>query len=60
MTADGAERFEIPGAVARVIRGEVRLAPDERGSVVLVHAFKGFEATERTVRLFVDRLVPRG
>ncbi len=42
MTAAGAERFEIPGTGARVIRGEVRLAPDERGSVVLVHGFKGF------------------
>jgi alpha-beta hydrolase superfamily lysophospholipase len=42
MTAPGAERFEIPGTGARVIRGEVRVAPDARGSVVLVHGFKGF------------------
>ena len=42
MTASGAERFEIPVTGARVIRGEVRLAPDARGSVVLVHGFKGF------------------
>jgi uncharacterized protein len=38
----GAERFEIPGTGARVIRGEVRVAPGARGSVVLVHGFKGF------------------
>jgi dienelactone hydrolase len=42
MTAVGAERFEIPSTGARVIRGEVRLAPAPRGSVVLVHGFKGF------------------
>ena len=42
MTNGGAERFEIPGTGARVIRGEVRIAPNARGSVVLVHGFKGF------------------
>lgn len=42
MTAAGAERFEIAGTGARVIRGEVRIAPAARGSVVLVHGFKGF------------------
>jgi uncharacterized protein len=42
MTGVVAERFEIPGTGARVIRGEVRVAPDARGSVVLVHGFKGF------------------
>ena len=42
MTNAGAERFEIPGTGARVIRGEVRIAPNPRGSVVLVHGFKGF------------------
>lgn len=42
MTSAGAERFEIPGTGARVIRGEVRIAPNARGSVVLVHGFKGF------------------
>lgn len=36
------ERFEIPGTGARIIRGEVRVAPHARGSVVLVHGFKGF------------------
>ena len=42
MTSAGAERFEIPGTGARVIRGEVRIAPSARGSIVLVHGFKGF------------------
>ena len=42
MTSAGAERVEIPGTGARVIRGEVRIAPNARGSVVLVHGFKGF------------------
>lgn len=42
MTTAGAERFEIPSTGARIIRGEVRIAPDARGSVVLVHGFKGF------------------
>ncbi|HET7186500.1 MAG TPA: alpha/beta fold hydrolase [Gemmatimonadaceae bacterium] len=42
MTTVGAERFEIPGTGARVIRGEVRIAPNALGSVVLVHGFKGF------------------
>lgn len=42
MTSAAAERFEIPGTGARVVRGEVRLAPEATGSVVLVHGFKGF------------------
>ncbi len=42
MTSGGAERFEIPGTGARVIRGEVRESPGARGSAVLVHGFKGF------------------
>ncbi len=42
MSMASAERFEIPGTGARVIRGEVRVAPRARGSVVLVHGFKGF------------------
>jgi uncharacterized protein len=42
MTGAGAESFEIPGTGGRVIRGEVRVAHDARGSVVLVHGFKGF------------------
>jgi alpha-beta hydrolase superfamily lysophospholipase len=40
--AAAAEPFEIPGTGGRVIRGEVRLPPRARGSVVLVHGFKGF------------------
>jgi alpha-beta hydrolase superfamily lysophospholipase len=42
MTSGSAERFEIAGTGDRVIRGEVRIAPQARGSVVLVHGFKGF------------------
>ena len=42
MTGAGAEQFEIPGTNGRMIRGDVRVAPDARGSVVLVHGFKGF------------------
>jgi pimeloyl-ACP methyl ester carboxylesterase len=42
MTSAGAERFEIPGTGDRVIRGEVRVVPQPRGSVVLLHGFKGF------------------
>lgn len=42
MTAGAAERFEIPGTGTRLIRGEVREVAGARGSVVLVHGFKGF------------------
>ena len=42
MTSVGAERFEIPGTGSRVIRGEVRLPTNPKGSVVLLHGFKGF------------------
>ena len=42
MTSVGAERFDIPGTGARVIRGEVRLPSSPKGSVVLLHGFKGF------------------
>ena len=42
MATASAERFEIPGTGARVIRGEVRVASGARGCVVLVHGFKGF------------------
>ena len=48
MTAPGARqpiaprRFDFEGAGGRMIRGEVRLVPDARASVVLVHGFKGF------------------
>ena len=36
------EPFEIPGTGGFVIRGEARVADRARGSVVLVHGFKGF------------------
>jgi alpha-beta hydrolase superfamily lysophospholipase len=36
------ERFELPGTGGRVIRGEVRVASNAKGGVVLVHGFKGF------------------
>jgi pimeloyl-ACP methyl ester carboxylesterase len=36
------EPFEIPGTGGLVIRGEARVANRARGSVVLVHGFKGF------------------
>jgi pimeloyl-ACP methyl ester carboxylesterase len=36
------EPFEIPGTGGYVIRGEARVAHKARGSVVLVHGFKGF------------------
>jgi alpha-beta hydrolase superfamily lysophospholipase len=36
------ERFELPGTGGRVIRGEVRVARNAKGGVVLVHGFKGF------------------
>jgi pimeloyl-ACP methyl ester carboxylesterase len=59
MTAAGAERFEIPGTGARVIRGEVRLAPQPRGSVVFVHGFKGF-ARFAFFPWLADQLVANG
>jgi len=36
------ERFDLEGAGGRTIRGEVRLVPHAKASVVLVHGFKGF------------------
>jgi alpha-beta hydrolase superfamily lysophospholipase len=36
------ERFDLEGASGRTIRGEVRLVPGAKTSVVLVHGFKGF------------------
>jgi uncharacterized protein len=59
MTQAGAERFEIPGTGARIIRGEVRVAPDARGSVVLVHGFKGF-ARFAFFPFLAERLAARG
>lgn len=35
-------RFDLEGAAGRTIRGEVRVVPGARASVVLVHGFKGF------------------
>ena len=48
MTTPGAlqpiapQRFDLEGAAGRTIRGEVRVVPGARASVVLVHGFKGF------------------
>jgi uncharacterized protein len=58
-TGADAERFEIPGTGARVIRGEVRVAPEARGSVVLVHGFKGF-ARFAFFPFLADRLAASG
>ena len=59
MTQSGAERFEIPRTGARSIRGEVRIAPQARGSVVLVHGFKGF-ARFAFFPFLADRLAASG
>ena len=48
MTTPGAsqiiapQRFDVEGAAGRTIRGEARVVPGARASVVLVHGFKGF------------------
>ena len=48
MTTTGApqplapQRFDVEGAAGRTIRGEARVVPGARASVVLVHGFKGF------------------
>jgi pimeloyl-ACP methyl ester carboxylesterase len=48
MTTPGApqpiapQRFDVEGAAGRMIRGEARVVPGARASVVLVHGFKGF------------------
>jgi dienelactone hydrolase len=36
------ERFDLEGASGRTIRGELRLVPGAKASVVMVHGFKGF------------------
>ena len=36
------QRFDVEGAAGRTIRGEARVVPGARASVVLVHGFKGF------------------
>ena len=65
MTAPGApqplapRRFDFEGAAGRTIRGEVRLAPDARASVVLVHGFKGF-ARFAFFPFIADRLAAAG
>jgi uncharacterized protein len=59
MTEGGPERFEIPGTGARVVRGEVRVAAEARGSVVLVHGFKGF-ARFAFFPFLADRLAASG
>ena len=48
MTGPGApqpiapERFDLEGAAGRTIRGELRLVPGAKATVVQVHGFKGF------------------
>jgi pimeloyl-ACP methyl ester carboxylesterase len=65
MTAPGAQqpiaprRFDFEGAAGRTIRGEVRLVPDARASVVLVHGFKGF-ARFAFLPFLADRLAAAG
>jgi pimeloyl-ACP methyl ester carboxylesterase len=53
------EPFEIPGTGGYVIRGEARVAHEARGSVVLVHGFKGFARFAFFPRL-ADRLASAG
>jgi pimeloyl-ACP methyl ester carboxylesterase len=53
------ERFETPGRGSRVIRGEARVAHHARGSVVLVHGFKGF-ARFAFLPWLADRLAAAG
>jgi dienelactone hydrolase len=53
------EPFEIPGTGGLVIRGEARVADHARGSVVLVHGFKGFARFSFFPRL-ADRLAAAG
>ena len=65
MTTPGApqpiapQRFDVEGAAGRTIRGEVRLAPGARASVVLVHGFKGF-ARFAFFPYLADRLAAAG
>jgi uncharacterized protein len=65
MTTPGApqpiapRRFDIEGAAGRIIRGEARLVPDARASVVLVHGFKGF-ARFAFFPYLADRLAAAG
>jgi pimeloyl-ACP methyl ester carboxylesterase len=53
------EPFEMPGTGGLVIRGEARVADRARGSVVLVHGFKGFARFSFFPRL-ADRLAAAG
>jgi uncharacterized protein len=53
------QRFDLEGAMGRTIRGEVRLVPDSRASVVLVHGFKGF-ARFAFFPYLADRLAEAG
>ena len=65
MTGPGASqpiaprRFDFEGAGGRPIRGEVRLVPGARASVVLVHGFKGF-ARFAFLPYLADRLASAG
>ena len=65
MTTPGAQppiapqRFDLEGAAGRTIRGEVRLVPGARASVVLVHGFKGF-ARFAFFPYLADRLAAAG
>jgi pimeloyl-ACP methyl ester carboxylesterase len=58
-SAPTVEPFEMPGTGGLVIRGEARVADRARGSVVLVHGFKGF-ARFAFFPWLADRLVAAG
>ncbi|MEP6731574.1 MAG: alpha/beta fold hydrolase [bacterium] len=53
------ERFDVPGAGGRVIRGEARVVDGATSSVVLLHGFKGF-ARFSFFPLLADRLSRAG
>jgi pimeloyl-ACP methyl ester carboxylesterase len=65
VTAPGAQqpiapqRFDLEGAAGRTIRGEARVVPGARASVVLVHGFKGF-ARFAFFPYLADRLAAAG
>jgi dienelactone hydrolase len=65
MSAPGAprpiapERFDLEGSGGRMIRGEARVVPNAKASVVLVHGFKGFSHFA-FFPLLADRLASAG